>query len=56
MFIADDIACANIDDWCNLPLGEPVGVCTTPDGRYVNVYEGVPDAVARHDALFELTH
>lgn len=46
MFIAQEIGCAQVDDFCNLPY-EPV---------YRNVVQSVGAAYERHAALFNLTH
>lgn len=46
LFIMDDIAIMFIDDFCNLPAEHMIG----------NVYVGLPDNVARHDALWRGTH
>lgn len=46
MFIQDDIMYAFMDDFMVLPATQ----------IWRNVYEGLPDAVERHDWLFYLTH
>lgn len=46
LFLAQEIACMYVDDFLNLPI--------VPAPR--NVVEGVPEAVERMNALFELTH
>ena len=46
LFLADEIACAYVDDWLVLPAEPALG----------NVWEGLPSAVKRHGECWALTH
>jgi hypothetical protein len=46
MFIAHEIGCAMLDDFLQLPSVS----------FHTNVCEGVDEGIARHDAMFALTH
>lgn len=46
LFLADEVACAFVDDFLVLPADWIVG----------NIYRGLTESVLRHDLLFFLTH